>query len=208
MNVVCLGDSITSASGFAERDRWPTILQGLLEERWSGMFQVFNRGVGGDTTAMGIERMQAEVLPRMPGLVLVEFGFNDSCCREWQTKPRVGMAEFGENLAAIASMVRRRGGSVAYILNHIPVGVVGRQGDGVSYYRRVAAYNAVIRKVAARARAPLVDWPGFIRRRALKAGDYLGDAVHLSAGGNRLYAESVFESIEGVLARASRGAAK
>lgn len=208
MNIVCLGDSITHASSFSERDRWPTVLQGMLERRRPAAFRVFNCGVGGDTTAQGIERMGAAVLPRMPGMVLVEFGFNDSCCREWQTKPRVGIGEFEANLVAIAAMVRKRKGTVAYLLNHVPVGLDGEQGDGVCYYRRVAAYNSVIRRVARRVRAPLVDWPGFILRRKLKGSDYLGDPVHLSEEGNHRYAECVFESLAKILAVTGEGPAK
>jgi lysophospholipase L1-like esterase len=194
-NVVCLGDSITHGNGFPERDRWPTALQGLLDSRWPGVFAVYNCGCGGDTTAQGIERMQACVLPLMPGIVIVEFGFNDACCREWQAKPRVGKAEFQDNLEAIAAMVRGRNGSVVYLLNHIPVGKVGRQGDGVSYCRRVAAYNSVVRGVARRVGAPVVDWPGYIRRKGLKPADYLRDAVHLSAAGNHKYASSVLDAL-------------
>lgn len=206
MNIICLGDSITQAGGFAERDRWPSVLQHMLQTRWPGVFSVFNCGVGGDTTAQGIERMGTAVLPRLPGLVLVQFGFNDSCCREWQTKPRVGSGEFEANLMAIAAMVRKRKGTVAYCLNHIPVGLVGNQGDGVSYCRRVAAYNSVIRRVARRADAALVDWPAFIRRNGLKGPDYLGDAVHLSAEGNHRYAEAVLDALEKTLASAACGA--
>lgn len=205
MNVICLGDSITAAGHFAERDRWPTVLQQELESRWPGRFRVFNCGVGGDTTAQGIERMVGAVLPRLPGLVLVEFGFNDACCREWQVKPRVGIAEFEANLVSIAAMVRKRKGNVAYLLNHIPVGKVAPQGDGVSYYRRVAAYNSAIRRVAGRINAPVVDWPGFIRRRRLEAADYLGDPVHLSPKGNHRYAEAVFEALEPAFKRAAQG---
>jgi hypothetical protein len=78
---------------------------------------------------------------------------------------------------------------------------VGKQGDGVSYFRRVAAYNSVIRKVARRTGSLLIDWPGFIKRKGLKSTEYLGDSVHLSVDGNHRYAEAVLETLGRTLSR-------
>jgi acyl-CoA thioesterase-1 len=198
LNIACFGDSIAQCGGFAEKDRWPTILQMLLDAWRPGRYAVYNRGVGGDTTANGLERMNS-VLDLLPGVVTIQFGFNDANCRPWQTKPRVGIAEFRDNLVAMAQMAKRRKGSVIFILNHIPTGIRGGQGDGKCYYRRVAQYNSAIRAAAAVADAPVVDWPRIVSRLRIKSRDYLRDAVHLSANGNRLLAEAVFAALKRML---------
>ena len=81
--VICFGDSITHAQDCAEADRWTTQLAFQLEQASPGRFEVFNRGIGGNTTALGLDRIQNDVISLLPGLVLIEFGINDSYVFPW-----------------------------------------------------------------------------------------------------------------------------
>ena len=98
MNIICFGDSITEGAEFAKPERWPSVLQSKLDSGQMGRFKVYNRGVGGDTTACGFDRLDTDVLPLLPGLLLVQFGFNDANVRDWAVVPRVGLQEFKKNL--------------------------------------------------------------------------------------------------------------
>ena len=87
--IICFGDSITQCQGFAEADRWTARLAFLLEKKLPGQWEVYNRGVGGNTTAMALDRFQTDVLPLLPGFVIIEFGINDAYVLPWCRTPRV-----------------------------------------------------------------------------------------------------------------------
>ncbi|TVR17430.1 MAG: SGNH/GDSL hydrolase family protein, partial [Planctomycetota bacterium] len=74
----CLGDSITQAGGLPECGRWTGILQRLLDEQAPDTFAVYNHGVGGNTSAMGLDRMRAPHIG--PEITIIEFGLNDCSC--------------------------------------------------------------------------------------------------------------------------------
>lgn len=80
----CLGESITEAGGMPEAGRWTSVLQSKVDQWKPGTFHVYRNGVGGDTTAMGMERMKREEVDT--GLTIIEFGFNDCSCRRWALK--------------------------------------------------------------------------------------------------------------------------
>ena len=84
MRILCFGDSITHALGFAECDRWPNILQSLMDQWRPDCYQIHNLGVGGETTAHGLDRFTEQILPLLPGVVIIEFGFNDDESRIWK----------------------------------------------------------------------------------------------------------------------------
>ncbi|MFW6336584.1 MAG: GDSL-type esterase/lipase family protein, partial [Phycisphaeraceae bacterium] len=90
----------------------------LLADHCGRQLEIYNRGVGGHTTAQGLDRFQEDVLPLLPGLVLLEFGFNDANTRDWARKTRVGIDEFAANLAEFHRAITERGGRSAFILNH------------------------------------------------------------------------------------------
>ena len=206
MNIVCFGDSITAARPFAECDRWPTILQGLLDAWRPGEYKVYNRGIGGNTTAQGLARFQAEIAPLMPGLLLVEFGFNDAATAPWSTKSRVGVEEFKANLREFARGARKLGGECVYIVNHThqrPDDFGVPQGNGRTYAQCFRPYNPAIRAVAKAARRPMVDLPRMLRDRRVDLDAVLNpdDKLHLSPQGNHVYAELVFERLKEILKR-------
>ena len=199
MNIICFGDSITAAKDFPEGQRYPALLQQRLDEWRPGRYHVFGRGVGGDTTTLGFDRFPADVLTRMPGVAVLQFGFNDAVVREWTAEPRVSLQEYARKLRAFVRAVRRRGGACVLIVNHIPGPGWTRQGDGRSYPRRVARYNAAVRAVAAQTGAHLADLPALLKQRRVDPQVFLKDCVHLSAEGNKIYAALVFERLREVL---------
>jgi len=103
-SLVCFGDSITEGEGSLPQDKWTLFLQELVDKAHPGTYKVHNCGVGGDTTAIGIDRIEQDVLPLLPGLVLVQFGINDAYVFPWSRLSRLSLAEYernlGENMAA------------------------------------------------------------------------------------------------------------
>lgn len=54
INIVCFGDSITEGAEFPANVRWTTLLQSKLDTVKPGVFEVHNRGIGGNTSAQAL----------------------------------------------------------------------------------------------------------------------------------------------------------
>lgn len=201
MNVVCFGDSITHANSFSERDRWPTILQHKLDEWKPGAHRVYNRGVSGHTSTEGLDRFETDVLPLLPAIVLVEFGFNDSYVRPWSKRPRVGLDEFKATLREIHRVVRAHKGTCVFIVNHTIGRLDGRGGNGKTHNANIALHNAAIAQAAKALKAPAIDLPALMKQRKVAVQRLVcEDKLHLSVEGNHIYADMVFESLRPILA--------
>lgn len=73
--IVAFGDSLTAGFGAGEGSSYPDFLQRELDKRGYA-YQVINEGVSGDTTDMGIARVEI-VTSWNPDFVIVAFGGND-----------------------------------------------------------------------------------------------------------------------------------
>lgn len=196
MKIICFGDSITEAAEVALKDRWPTMLQSRLNEWRPARFRVHNLGMGGHTSAQGFDRLNEDLLPVLPGLVLVQFGFNDANVRDWAVVPRVGLDEFKKNLREFHRIITVHQGRSIFIINHT-VGVVpGVQGNGQSYKDNVQPYNIAIRQIAEESETSYIDLPSMMTRWRVDLAAFLTeDQIHLSADGNRTYADMVFDGL-------------
>jgi lysophospholipase L1-like esterase len=202
MNIVCFGDSITHARAFAEGDRWPTILQFKLNGWQPGTYKVFNRGIGGNTTAQGLERVEEDVLLYLPGVLLVQFGFNDSNIRPWSRVSRVGLEDYRKNLREFHHIAAARESRCVFIVNHSP----DRDREenvapnGKTYSANFAPYNTAVRQVAEDLGAPTIDLPRVMQERQIETHALVSeDGAHLSIEGNHLYADMVFGCLKQIL---------
>jgi lysophospholipase L1-like esterase len=185
--IVCFGSSITQASGVAEIFRWPTRLQFLLEQWQPGAFQVFNKGIGGDTTARLFERFEADVLPLLPATVLLQVGGNDSSRPAWASKSRVSTDEFRRNLQAFHLAVTERGGELLFMTYH-PF-----TSETMATYPQ---YATATREIAQATDSPLIDmYHGWRNRNADPDRCLMEDRVHLTAEGNGMYADVAFDML-------------
>lgn len=71
MKVVCIGNSIVKGFPHRQGQSFPTVL------RENAGWQVINKGVNGDTTAMVLHRFSTDVLAHKPDKVLILTGTND-----------------------------------------------------------------------------------------------------------------------------------
>ena len=100
--IVCLGDSLTAYGGAG--GRYSDWLQLFL----SG-YEVIDSGIGGDTLAGGLMRLEKDVLQWRPGVVIVELGANDY----WQR--RRTLQELQNDYEAIVSRCRQAGAKVLIV---------------------------------------------------------------------------------------------
>lgn len=200
MNIVCLGDSITEATEVAPPQCWTQLLAEHLENWRPGDFTVHNLGIGGQTSTEGRARLESEVAPLLPGVLLVEFGLNDANVYDWTDAPRVALKEFAENLRFFHAYSQQRQGLCVFIANHLIGPVTGQQGNKLSYEENFAPYNPMVRQVAAELGAACIDLPAMLTERGLTAKDMvLMDGIHLSAEGNRVYAELVYSHLRKII---------
>lgn len=181
-----------------ECGRWTGLLQRLLEAEGFPQVEVYNHGVGGNTSAMGLERMRNEKIGA--DLTLIAFGLNDCSCAGYSVKNRVSLPEYEANLWAIAEIVLRRGGVAALVTNHLPVYAdEKRQGDGELYSHKVRLYNQQVREVARVLNLPMLDMEARFDAPELRARKLRADGLHLNVEGNRVYAGLVMDFLRPLL---------
>ena len=196
LNIICFGDSITEGGEFEKPKRWTSILQARLDENYPEGYRVINKGIGGNTSAQGFDRFCNDVLPYLPGLLLVEFGFNDANVKDWTIEPRVSLGEFVRNLREFHRIATANNTSCVFILNHSIAEVDGRQGNGLTYNRNLLPYDQAVITLAEELKAEVIDLPGIIAAKETPLDEYLSDDnLHLSEAGNKHYAQMVFDVI-------------
>lgn len=189
--IVAYGDSITRGYLAPEGAGWVEILSARPEYRST---QVYNAGGNGNTSTEGLQRIEADVLSHLPGLVLVEFGGNDAV---HDARRHVGVDAFERNLLNIHTQVTARGGTVVF-LTFPPIINAWHVTRSDPYYDPwggadacIEQYRQRVRDVARRLGVPLFDLDRFLRQRIERDGPerYVNrDGVHLTPEANRLVA--------------------
>jgi len=196
LNIICFGDSITEGGDVDKIKRWTSILQARLDENFPEGYRVINKGIGGNTSAQGFDRFFDDVLPYLPGLLLVEFGFNDANIRDWSIEPRVSLVEFVRNLREFHRIAAAKSASCVFILNHTIDEVDGLQGNRLTYNENLSPYNQAVIVLAEELRAEVIDLPGMMAVKSIPLDEYLSDDnLHLSETGNKHYAQMIFDVI-------------
>ncbi len=99
--IVCHGDSITAGANLADEEKYPEILKTLVPHS-----TVLNAGIGGNTSAQGLARLEKDVLSHSPNLVVLLFGTNDSVLTP-AGQYRVPVEKYGENLRQMILRCRK-----------------------------------------------------------------------------------------------------
>jgi lysophospholipase L1-like esterase len=103
LTIVALGSSSTAGIGASSRSAaYPAVLERELRVRLGARVRVLNRGVGGQTVDLEAARIDTDVLPFHPTLVIWQTGTNDLL-------RSVGPQRFEKILAAGTLRMRRRG---------------------------------------------------------------------------------------------------
>jgi acyl-CoA thioesterase I len=119
--VIVLGDSIAEGYGVAAAEAFPSVLSRNLG------IPIVNRGVSGDTTAMGLARLQKDVLDADPWLVVVELGGNDFL-------RKIPLTETEQNLRQIIAAIQAKK-AIAVILG---INIGPFKGNYYELYQRLA----------------------------------------------------------------------
>ena len=180
--IAVLGDSLTTAYGLAVAEGFPAQLERRLRDAGYDC-AVLDAGVGGDTTAGGLARLDWTLADR-PSHVIVELGANDGL----RALPPEQMEQ---NLDDIVS--RLRADDVAVLL----VGMRAPPNLGRAYGE---AFEAVFPRVAERHDVPL--YPFFLDGVAGAPEYNQGDGIHPTAEGIAVIVERILPTVTGWLDQA------
>lgn len=195
VSIICFGDSITAGVRHAEGERWTVRLQQSLNRLAPNSYRVFNRGIGGQTSAQGLARILTDVVPHLPGFVLVQFGFNDAVIPPGFLIPRVSVREYQEKLREIKRIVESHNGRCIFIINHLE-NSPGETGNGRTYTENHADFEAGLRELVTAEKAPFIDLPAAMRERKIDLSEFLcDDGIHLSTRGAELFAEMILDGL-------------
>ena len=136
IRVAAFGDSLTFNNGRLKWKHWTEILM----ERFN--LEIINAGVGGDTTAKGLKRIQSDVLEHNPDIVLINFGMNDHV-KAGQYVEIVSLADYERNLRKMIELVRTAGSvPVLVTVSYIYEGDAANTDENYYYNRHDPAYYA------------------------------------------------------------------
>ena len=161
--VLAFGDSLTLGVGAHSRDSYPSVLSAL------GGRRVVNAGVSGETTDLGLARLQ-DTLPKVnPDLLLLLEGGNDILRAR-------DPADTKSNLAAMVELALSQG--IEVVLVGVPDKLLFS--DSASFYEELAEQYELV-------------FDGETLAGLLRRSDYKSDAVHLNSQGYRVLAEAIHE---------------
>lgn len=187
--IVCFGDSITNRG-------YPQELAELMGAN------VYNAGVGGNTTKGALRRLESDVLQHKPDIVVISFGTNDA--RISEPRVHVPISEYENNLHAICEACKNNGAELA-ICTTPPI-------DAEAFFERhdrskfdaegglttvVDKYRSAAVRVAKAHDACIVDLNALLADRS----DWRHiDGVHPTKQGNRVIAHLVAQALQEQLA--------
>ncbi len=116
VKIVAFGDSITAGGNATRPDLifWQRWADQLQREYPGAKITAVNGATGGDTTAMGLGRLQTKVLDQKPDLVLIGFGMNDNNIGS------VPVPEFKQNLKEMIARIRSQDGRGVILYSAFP----------------------------------------------------------------------------------------
>jgi acyl-CoA thioesterase I len=174
--IVAFGDSLTAGLGVAQEEAYPAQLQRRLEAA-GYRYRVINAGVGGDTTAGGLRRVEW-VLNSKPAIVILELGANDGL-------RGIDPAETRSNLEKIIQRLQAAGVTVILAGMKLPPNY------GRDYTARFAA---VYPELAGKYRIPLM--PFFLEGVAARKALNQADGIHPTEAGYRAIVENLLKTLE------------
>lgn len=177
--LVCFGDSLTAGYGTDPGESYPDYLQSALDAQ-GYHYRVVNKGVSGNTTKDGIERLPS-VLALKPAIIIVEFGGNDGL-------RGLPIADSRANLDKIIATLQASGTKI------ILAGISLPPDYGPDYIQQFTdTYTLLARKY----HVPLL--PFLLQNVYGVPGMMQADRTHATAPGNKIVANNLLPYIKPIL---------
>ena len=175
--IVFLGDSITDG------DTYPLLIRQALVEADQPAPVCINAGIGGDTAAGMLKRLDRDVFARRPTRVTLSAGIND-------VLHKVPDADYQRDVTAIAERMKQAKVRLI-ILNTSILGDKHAEAD-----RQLGRYNDILHDVAQKYGCPLADVNHLMHDARAAGKDVLeDDDIHPNYEGQRLIARAVLDAL-------------
>ncbi len=177
--IVCFGDSLTAGYGAELGKSYPDYLQADLDAK-GYHYRVVNKGISGNTTKDGVERVDT-ILALKPALVVVEFGGNDGLRGLRIEDSRTNLDKILSTLEASSTRV-------------VMAGITLPPDYGPDYIKQ---FNETYTLLAKKYNIPLL--PFLLKGVFGVDGMMQADNTHATAEGNKIVANNVFSLIRPLL---------
>jgi lysophospholipase L1-like esterase len=188
VRIVVLGDSITKGvrSGVKAEETYAARLADTLRQQGL-IVEVFNAGVGGETTSGGLKRLDKAVLERRPHIVTIMYGTNDSHVDAGAKAERVSAADFESHLSQLVDRITASG-AMPILMTEPGYAENGpKNGLGEDCNVRLGRFMEVCRSVAIAKKTPVVDhfshWMA-VRNKGNKLQSWTTDGYHPNPRGH------------------------
>lgn len=163
--IICFGDSLTYGTGAGKEMDYPSQLSKMIGT------PVINAGVPGDTTARALQRLERDVLSKLPDLVLITLGGND-------LKNGVAKDRAFQNLRIIVESIQNTGARV----------ILG----GIKFPIRDRGFGRAYQELSEETGAVLITniFDGIMGNRKL-----MSDPIHPNDEGYQIIAERFHEAM-------------
>jgi acyl-CoA thioesterase I len=169
--VVCFGDSLTAGYGAETGKSYPDYLQADLDAK-GYHYRVVNKGISGNTTKDGVERLAA-IVALKPAVVVVEFGGNDGL-------RGLRIEDSRANMDKIVGTLKANG------IRVVLAGITLPPDYGPDY---IAQFNETYTLLAKKYNVPLL--PFLLKGVFGVDGMMQRDNTHATAAGNEVVAKNV-----------------
>ncbi len=202
MRIVFFGDSITE-SGRNLMDRtdlgvgYVKIVSGKLRLLYpEKTLEFINRGVGGETTADLLKRIQEDVIDEHPDVVVLEVGIND-VWRRFALGQVVTPEEFRANYMQLVTQLKATGAKVVLIQPFVlPME------DKQRFRPFVNTFNNIIREIAHAEQVALVPMDEIFTgvTQDIAPSQFSSDGVHPTHRGCRYIADALIKELKKYIA--------
>jgi lysophospholipase L1-like esterase len=206
--IVAFGDSVTRGvrPGVTERQTFRSILEQQLRKKGVHA-DVVDAGLGSDTTASGLARLEQDVLREKPKLVIIMFGINDAAMVDGgpvaRSEPRVSLEAYRDNLRSMVTEICKSGSKVLlctptpmsrkYVYSDI--GAYAQQNDMNFQLRN---YAQAVRDLAAELKLPVLDTFRLFEQSPDRM-QLIEDGCHPYVQGHAIIAEALFDPVSQAL---------
>jgi acyl-CoA thioesterase I len=187
IKVACIGNSITEGAGIVEDQRYPSVLQKLLGDK----YEVTNFGVGGRTLlkkgdfSYWQDSAYLKVLRWNPEIIIIKLGTNDTKPQNW-----IYSEEFESNYREfIQSFKSLQGKKRIFVCTPIPV---FKDGWGITGSIVSDELIPMLKRIAKAENVTLID----LYNPMLDKGHMAPDGIHPDAAGAAVIAQKIFDTLK------------
>lgn len=175
------GDSIVYA-GYVEGGGWADRLRYFLEKRAGDYFVVHNLGINGDDTDSLLKRFAVENEARLPDMIIIAIGINDSHYDENKKSAWIPIERFEENLLELIEKAKSFTQEIVFVgLTKVKEEKMSPAPWNTAKYldnQSVAYYDAKIKEICEK------NSLLFIEMLDLLENDDLEDGLHPNSAGH------------------------